>query len=160
MLRRSRARSKPPIESRLQPRPELACRGTGAETTLSDLHPRTIFHLDHTSTWSGSEQQLLHLHQGLLALGLDSRVVCQTEGALEDRLRRERLPHYAMRMIGGLDPGGAWRLRNLLRDPATVVHAHTPDAAHLALWARRLGARAKLVVSHPVSYTHLRAHET
>jgi glycosyltransferase involved in cell wall biosynthesis len=51
-------------------------------------------------------------------------------------------------MIGGVDPGGAWRLRNLLRDPATVVHAHTPDAAHLALWARRLGARAKLVVSH------------
>jgi glycosyltransferase involved in cell wall biosynthesis len=115
---------------------------------LSDLHPRTIFHLDHASTWSGSEQQLLHLHQGLLALGLDSRVVCQTEGALEDRLRRERLPHYAMRMIGGLDPGGAWRLRNLLHDPATVLHAHTPSSVRLGLWARGMGARAKLVASH------------
>jgi glycosyltransferase involved in cell wall biosynthesis len=84
----------------------------------------------------------------LLALDLDSRVVCQADGALVERLRRERLPHYAMRMIGGLDPGGSWRLRNLLRDPATVLHAHTPNARGIAVWARRLGARSKLVVSH------------
>lgn len=113
---------------------------------------RTIFHLDDALTWRGGEQQVLYLHQGLLAEGHDSRVVCQKNGAFHARLEEERLPHYAMRMVGGHDPGAAWRLRNLLRDPHTLLHTHTSHAHDLGLWASRFGARAKLVVSRRVDF--------
>lgn len=112
----------------------------------------TIFHLDDAATWRGGEQQVLYLHQGLLAEGFDSRVICQTAGAFHRRLQAERLPHYAMRMIGGHDPGAAWRLRNLLREPHSILHTHTAHAHDLGLWASRFGARCRLVVSRRVDF--------
>lgn len=114
--------------------------------------PTTIFHLDDTRTWRGGEQQVLYLHQGLLALGEDSRVVCQRHGALHQRLVAERLPHYAIGINGGHDLAAAWRIRHLARDASCVLHTHTSHAHDLGLWVRRLGGRARLVVSRRVDF--------
>jgi glycosyltransferase involved in cell wall biosynthesis len=111
-----------------------------------------IFHLDDATTWRGGEQQVLYLHQGLLTEGYDSRVVCQAGGAFHARLRESRLPHYAIRMVGGHDPGAAWRLRGLLGEPHSILHTHTAHAHDLGLWASRFGARSKLVVSRRVDF--------
>jgi glycosyltransferase involved in cell wall biosynthesis len=112
----------------------------------------TIFHLDDAATWRGGEQQVLYLHQGLLAQNYDSRVVCQKGGAFHARLQEAKLPHYAMRMVGGHDPGAAWRLRGLLRDRHSILHTHTAHAHDLGLWAGRFGARSRLVVSRRVDF--------
>jgi glycosyltransferase involved in cell wall biosynthesis len=112
----------------------------------------TLFHLDDARTWRGGQQQVLYLHQGLLAHGHDSRVICQQGGAFHERLAAERLPHYALRMVGGHDPGAAWRLRSLLGDPAAILHTHTSHAHDLGLWASRFGAKSRLVVSRRVDF--------
>lgn len=114
--------------------------------------PTAIFHLDDAATWRGGEQQVLYLHRGLLAHGQDSRVICQRGGAFHERLAAERLPHYAIRMVGGHDPGAALRIAQLLRDPASILHTHTSHTHDLALWAARFGARGKVVVSRRVDF--------
>ena len=114
--------------------------------------PRVIFHLDDASTWRGGEQQVLYLHRGLLAHGHDSRVICRTGSAFHERLRQERLPHYAIGIHGGHDPGAAWRIRRLLARPRALLHTHTSHAHDLGLWASRLGARARFVVSRRVDF--------
>jgi glycosyltransferase involved in cell wall biosynthesis len=112
----------------------------------------TIFHLDDARTWRGGQQQVLYLHQGLLAHEHDSRVICQHGGAFHERLVDARLPHYAMRLAGGHDPGAAWRLRGLLDDSRAILHTHTSHAHDLGLWARRFGAKSHLVVSRRVDF--------
>jgi len=114
--------------------------------------PRVIFHLDDATTWRGGEQQVLYLHQGLLAQGHDSRVICPSGSAFHERLQQDRLPHYAIGMAGGHDPGAAWRIRRLLNESRALLHAHTSHAHDLGLWASRLGARARFVVSRRVDF--------
>jgi glycosyltransferase involved in cell wall biosynthesis len=114
--------------------------------------PPVIFHLDDATTWRGGEQQVLYLHQGLLAHGHDSRVICPTGSALHERLRQDRLPHYAIDITGGHDPAAAWRIRRLLGEPRTLLHTHTSHAHDLGLWASRFGARGRLVVSRRVDF--------
>ncbi len=114
--------------------------------------PRVIFHLDDATTWRGGEQQVLYLHQGLLAHGHDSRVICPTGSAFHERLQQEQLPHYAFGINGGHDLGAAWRIRRLLHGPRSLLHAHTSRAHDLGLWASRFGARARLVVSRRVDF--------
>ena len=111
-----------------------------------------ILHLDDARSWRGGQQQVLYLHEGLLAAGLDSRIVCQAGGALETRLREAHLPHYSLRMRGGHDLVAARRIGRLCRQESAVLHAHTSHAHDLALWASRLGGRMPLVVSRRVDF--------
>lgn len=109
--------------------------------------PSIIFHLDDARLGSDGHEQVCALHEGLLALGEDSRMICHRGGALHEWLVRQRLPHYALPFAGRHDLAAAWRIRHLVRDASTVLHAHTPQAHQLALWVRRFGGRARLVVS-------------
>jgi glycosyltransferase involved in cell wall biosynthesis len=111
-----------------------------------------ILHLDDAKSWRGGQQQVLYLHEGLLVAGLDSRVICQTGGALESRLRQRRLPHYALRMRGGHDLLAARRIGRLCRREGALLHAHTSHAHDLALWASRLCGHMPLVVSRRVDF--------
>jgi len=112
----------------------------------------TIFHLDDARSWRGGEQQVLYLHEALLAGNWDSRVICAAGGELESRLQGLRLPHYALRIGGGHDLAAAWKIGGLLRAEAGLLHTHTSHAHDLALWASRLRGRFSMVVSRRVDF--------
>jgi glycosyltransferase involved in cell wall biosynthesis len=109
--------------------------------------PKFILLLDGSRGWGPDEEWTIRLHQGLLALDQDARLICHRDGALHARLREARLPHYALPIAGGHDLFAAWRLRPLATDHRTVIHALGPIGRDLGSWVRRLGARARLVVS-------------
>jgi glycosyltransferase involved in cell wall biosynthesis len=112
----------------------------------------TIFHLDDARTWRGGQQQVLYLHQGLLALGHDSRVICRRDSAFHERLTAEQLPHYAMPIAGGHDVFAGRRIAGLVRADQGLLHAHTSHAHDLGLWASRLGGVRRFVVSRRVDF--------
>lgn len=114
--------------------------------------PWVVLHLDDASSWRGGQQQVLYLHQGLLAHGVDSRVCCRRGGALHERLRTDRLPHYAVAHMGAHDLVGALKIGRLARAENAIVHAHSSHAHDLALWAHRLAGPFPLVVSRRVDF--------
>lgn len=111
----------------------------------------TVIHLDDARSWRGGEQQVLYLHRGLVARGVDSWVACASGGAFAERLAREGLPHRTLAMRGGHDLVSAGRLARWAA-PGTILHAHTSHAHDLGLWARRLGHAGPLVVSRRVDF--------
>ncbi len=111
-----------------------------------------IYHLDDAATWRGGQQQVLYLHQGLLAHGHDSRVLCRRGGALHRRLNESRLPHYALDLAGAHDLFAARRIGRLVGASAGILHAHSSHAHDLGLWASRLGGLRRLVVSRRVDF--------
>lgn len=111
-----------------------------------------IFQLTDAPTWRGGEQQVLYLHQGLLAHGVDSRVVCRRGGALHRRLDDERLPHYALGLHGAHDLFNARRVGLLAAEEGGILHAHSSHSHDLALWASRLGGASHVVVSRRVDF--------
>lgn len=114
--------------------------------------PTTIYHLDDASSWRGGQQQVLYLHRGLLAADEDSRVICQQGGDFHERLVQEKLPHYAIHMVGGHDLVAARKIARLTASPASILHAHSSHAHDLGLWSGRLAGRARLVVSRRVDF--------
>ena len=111
-----------------------------------------IFQLDGASTWRGGEQQVFYLHQGLLALGRDSRVICREGSALQQRLASARLPYYGMPLQSSLDLPSAWRIGGLVRRESGMLHTHTSQAHSLGLWAKRLRGDFPLIVSRRVDF--------
>ncbi len=95
---------------------------------------------------------MLYLHQGLLAMGLDSRVCCRKGGALHRRLEELALPHYAFPHLHRADLFTARRLGQLVRRHAAILHAHSSHAHDLGLWAHRLAGPFPLVVSRRVDF--------
>ena len=112
----------------------------------------TLLHLDDGRDWRGGQRQVLLLHEGLLAHGHDSRVVCVEGSALHRRLDERRLPHYAMTIQGGHDVFTARRIGAFARREGALLHAHTSHAHDLALWAGRLGGARHIVVSRRAAF--------
>lgn len=112
----------------------------------------TVLQLDDGREWRGGQRQVLALHRGLLARGVDSRVVCHEGSPLAARLDGEQLPHYALPIAGGHDLAAAWRIARLARAHGATLHAHSSHAHDLGLWASRLGGRVPLVVSRRVDF--------
>jgi hypothetical protein len=109
-----------------------------------------IVHLDEGMFERERHARLLLLHEGLLARGHDSRVVCQEGSALHQQLDKIALPHYAMRWLGRHDFFAARRLGGLAKREGAILHAHTAATCTLAAWARRFGEPASVVASvHP-----------
>jgi len=109
----------------------------------------SVIHVDDARTWRGGEQQVLYLHRGLRARGIDSTVACPPGSAFARRLEEAALPHRTLALRGGHD---LWSARRLASGPSTVLHAHTSHAHDLALWAARLGHRGPVVVSRRVDF--------
>lgn len=109
-----------------------------------------IVHLDEGMSERERHARLLLLHEGLLARGYDSRVVCQEGSPLHRHLDTIALPHYAMRWLGRHDLFAARRLGGWAKREGAILHAHTAATCMLAAWARRFGEPASVVASvHP-----------
>lgn len=111
-----------------------------------------ILHVDDAASWRGGEQQVLYLHQGLVARGIESIVVCREGGALQRRLAQDGLPYACLPLRGSYDAFSGWRLGKMARRRGALVHTHTSHAHSIALWGSVLGGRFPLVVSRRVDF--------
>ncbi len=108
----------------------------------------TVLHLDTGRTWRGGQQQVLYLHRGLLARGVDSVLACTRGGELHRRAAGEGLPVEGLPLRGEWDLASAWAVGRLARRVgARVLHAHSSHAVTLAALARALLTPGAAVVA-------------
>jgi L-malate glycosyltransferase len=89
-------------------------------------------HIDTARGWRGGQSQVLHIVQGLRALGQRAALVAHPDGAL---LRRMSEGHdlIPIAMQGEVDLSAAWRLSRVIKKLAPdVIHAHDPHAVAMA----------------------------
>jgi len=113
----------------------------------------TTLQIDTERTWRGGEQQALYLALGLRRLGQRPIVVAQPACPLLAAVREAGVETRAIRMRGEADVVAAARIASLARrEDAAILHAHTSHAHTLALLARGLGCRSKVVVARRVDF--------
>jgi L-malate glycosyltransferase len=110
-------------------------------------------HIDTARGWRGGQSQVLHIVQGLRAVGQRAALVAHPAGEL---LRRMREGHdlIPIAMQGDIDLSAAWRLSRLLKTMAPdVVHAHDPHAVAMASTALSIASpmpRPPLIASRRI----------
>jgi glycosyltransferase involved in cell wall biosynthesis len=91
--------------------------------------------------------------RGLVRLGHEVEAVTLPGSALMSRCREEGIQVYENRMRSDIDLPAAMRLAGRVkRIPCDILHAQTARAHSIALLARLLGARARLVVSRRLDF--------
>lgn len=111
-------------------------------------------HIDEQRTWRGGEQQASWLAQGLARLG-HTVILAGRPGApwVTNTHGGAQVERVALPMRGELDLVAAWRLARIVRARGVdILHAHTSHAHSLALLARKLAGRGKVVVHRRVSF--------
>jgi glycosyltransferase involved in cell wall biosynthesis len=89
-------------------------------------------HIDTARGWRGGQSQVLHLVQGLRAIGHRAALVAHPDGEL---LRRMSEGHDLIPIAarGEVDLSAAWRLSRVIKRLAPdVIHAHEPHAVAMA----------------------------
>jgi len=89
-------------------------------------------HIDTARGWRGGQSQVLHLVQGLRAIGQRAALVAHPDGEL---LRRMSEGHDLIPIAarGEVDLSAAWRLSRVIKRLAPdVIHAHEPHAVAMA----------------------------
>ncbi len=113
-----------------------------------------VLHIDEQNGWRGGEQQASWLIRGLCAHGHHVIIAARPESAFyrndHGGAAIERLP---VPLITEVDLYSAFRISRLAREAKVdIFHAHTSHAHTIALLARRLAGRGKVLVSRRVSF--------
>lgn len=113
-----------------------------------------VLHIDTGKTWGGGQQQVLHLHLGLLRRGVVSILVCPRGSALARRVAAESIPAVDMKIGRVFRFPTALRIASLARrEGVRTIHMHTSAAHSLGLaTARLLKRHINLVVSRRVAF--------
>lgn len=109
-----------------------------------------VLHVNTEEGWRGGENQVYLLHRELIAVGIDSTVLCRTGEPLAARLSAERLPHTTIAAGHFFNLRAAWAIR---REAAhgTIIHAHA-SAAHTAARLGVVWTSAPLIVTRRVDF--------
>ncbi|MDP2895174.1 MAG: glycosyltransferase [bacterium] len=115
-----------------------------------------VLHIDTGRTWGGGQQQVLHLHRGLLRKGIPSILVCPSGSALARRAIAESLPVTEVRLRRPLRLFAAMRVVRVAREHGVrTIHMHTSPAHSIGLIASRmLKGNVRMVVSRRVAFPH------
>lgn len=110
-----------------------------------------ILHIDTGREWRGGQRQALFLHEGLLASGIESVVVCNEDGELCKRIKRGAIPvHFR----GEADIGFISGLKEIIRrEKPEIVHTHDAHSLTPALFARVTGRGFKLINTRRVDFS-------
>lgn len=117
-----------------------------------------VLHIDTGRAWGGGQQQVLHLHRGMLRRGIPSILVCPKDSALARRAVGEGVPVTEARLRCPLRYAPAIRISRLAREHGVrTIHAHTSPAHSIGLIASRmLKGCVRLVVSRRVAFPRRR----
>ena len=110
-------------------------------------------HIDTARGWRGGQSQVLHIVQGLRAMGHRAALVAHPGGELRRRMS-EGHDLIPIAMQGEIDLSAAWRLSRVLKTMAPdVIHAHDPHAVAMASTALSIASprpRPPLIASRRI----------
>lgn len=113
-----------------------------------------VLHLDEQTSWRGGEQQASWLIQGLVKQGHHVLIAGKPGGAFLNAdhggAALERIP---LPFLGEFDLWTAAKLARVVRrEKIQILHAHSSHAHSIAVCARKIAGRGKVVVSRRVSF--------
>lgn len=112
-----------------------------------------ILHVDTGKSWRGGQKQVLDLHRGLIARGVQSLLLCTRGGELLRRAAALGLPVEGLALRGEWDLVSAWAVaRRLRRWKATHLHLHTSHAQGIGLVAARMAGFSNVVATRRVDF--------
>ncbi len=112
-----------------------------------------IVHVNTERTWRGGESQVFNLVRGLRDMGREVETVTLPGSVLMARCREISLPVFELEMRSDADLPAVLRLaRHLRKHPCDILHAQTSRGHSIALLARKLGVKARLVVHRRVDF--------
>lgn len=105
-----------------------------------------VFHIDPEKSWRGGQQQAAYLHEGLVARGIPSWVICRPGSPFETYLRSRDLPCLPIAMR---NEGDFWAGRQIARAArargVSILHLHSAHALAIGLWASLFNKELRLV---------------
>ncbi|BCS99326.1 glycosyl transferase [Desulfoluna limicola] len=105
-----------------------------------------VFHIDPEKSWRGGQQQAAYLHEGLIARGIPSWVVCRPDSPFEAYLKSKGLPCLPIPMRNEGDIFAGWRIAKAAREHnVSILHLHSAHALAIGLWASLFNRALKLV---------------
>lgn len=111
-----------------------------------------VIHVDTERGWRGGERQAFWLAERLARQGHHSLVAARPGEPLSERAIAAGIPTLALSPFSEIDLLAALRLRReIMREKADIVHAHTGHAVSLAAMAT-IGTRARMVLTRRVSF--------
>jgi glycosyltransferase involved in cell wall biosynthesis len=111
-----------------------------------------IFHIDPEKCWRGGQQQASYLHEGLVARGNDSWVICRPGSPFEKHLESKSLPHLSIPMRNEGDFIAGWQIAKAATERGvSILHLHSAHALAIGLWASLFNKKLKLVGARRVA---------
>ncbi len=105
-----------------------------------------VFHIDPEKSWRGGQQQVAYLHEGLVAQGVPSWVICRPGAPFEAYLKSKGLPHLSITMRNEGDFFAGWQIARAARERGvSILHLHSAHAVALGLWASLFNRELKLI---------------
>ena len=112
---------------------------------MDKLKSIPILHINTADSWRGGEKQTFFLTSYLCRKGYSSYCICQKDSPLHEKLLKNSLPHFPVRMRAGIDIVAAWKISRISKAiNAKILHMHT---AH----AHSLGFLNSLLLKVPVN---------
>ncbi|MBI5242178.1 MAG: glycosyltransferase family 4 protein [Elusimicrobia bacterium] len=112
-----------------------------------------VLNVTEAPGWSGGTNQMLLTSRELTRRGHKMILACPEGSVLAERATKHSLPVRSLNIREDYDLPAAWKLARMAREEgASIVHAHHPRAHAVALIARLLGSRSKLLVTRRVIF--------
>lgn len=109
-------------------------------------YPFGVFHVDPEKSWRGGQQQVAYLHEGLVARGIPSWVICRPGSPFEVYLTEKGLPYIAISMRNEGDFVAGWQIAKTAKAcNVSILHLHSAHALAIGLWASLFDATLKLI---------------
>jgi glycosyltransferase involved in cell wall biosynthesis len=121
---------------------------------MASAEPLDILHLDDVTEWRGGQQQVIYLHEGLLAKGARSELLCQPDSKLAEYCRDKNLPFTTQAMKGEFDFRAAYRIAKYAsQNGFRIIHSHSAHATMLGIWAKYFLPTLKHIAHRRVDFS-------
>ena len=117
---------------------------------------RSVVHIDTSQTWRGGQLQVFLLHRELIRLGVASRLLARSGGALHFRCEENGLPVEPVSFMRPWYPPAVVTVWRQTRS-AAIIHAHDSHAVALAAVTRAANPRLSVVCHRRIAYPPNRA---
>lgn len=120
---------------------------------MDKLKSIPILHINTADSWRGGEKQTFFLTSHLCRKGYSSYCICQKDSPLHEKLLKNSLPHFPVRMRAGIDIVAAWEISRISREiDAKILHMHTAHAHSLGFLISRFLKIPVNIVSRRVDF--------
>ena len=115
-----------------------------------------VLHIDSERTWRGGQQQAAYLLEAMYEKGYETALVCRPGSEFESYCKKNKLPHYSIRMRGEVDFYSGYQIARICRRHGyNILHLHSAHAISTGLWTKLFNRSLILVGVRRVDF-HIR----